>query len=255
MEKILLEEMSWDEVEAVLKETDTVIIPTGAIESHGKHNPLGEDFLIARHLSRILGERTATPVAPTVPVGDSSFAMAFTGTLTIRPNVFMEYVRDICLSLIHHGFRRLFFFNMHAGNVQPLGTLARELKILGVLVAQVDWWRLAFRLGSDVAETKDVPIGHGSEITTSVMIACRPDLVDMNKAVKHMPKRGFYNKYAGVETYPDYDEITETGAIGDPTLASKGKGETIIERTIKHLSDFISDFKRQPLPPSCEQKV
>ena len=39
-------ELSWPEVDEVLKNTDTVLLPMGSTEQHGRHLPLGVDGYI-----------------------------------------------------------------------------------------------------------------------------------------------------------------------------------------------------------------
>ena len=41
-----LEHMTWPQAEAYFKNNDTVIIPLGSLECHGRHMPLGTDTLI-----------------------------------------------------------------------------------------------------------------------------------------------------------------------------------------------------------------
>jgi creatinine amidohydrolase len=47
----LFEEMSWKDVERLLKQTDVCIVPIGAIEQHGPHLPLGTDTYIAQEIA------------------------------------------------------------------------------------------------------------------------------------------------------------------------------------------------------------
>ena len=39
VDKMFLEKMNYLDVEKYLKTRDTVVIPVGSIENHGKHNP------------------------------------------------------------------------------------------------------------------------------------------------------------------------------------------------------------------------
>ena len=48
----LLEEMSWPEIEAGLKETQTVILPVGATEEHGPHLPIFTDTIQAVEVAK-----------------------------------------------------------------------------------------------------------------------------------------------------------------------------------------------------------
>lgn len=251
--------MSWEELRDAVVEDPTVILPIGAVEEHGSHNPLGEELFLVEKVARMLGERTRTIVAPVIPIGDSFLLMPFPGTLYVKPETLAEYVFEVCESMIAHGVKRIVFFSPHLGNKGPVDSVAGELRKKGILCAQIDWWRLGYAIALDVTETKDFPDGHGSEFTTSVMLAIRPDLVDLRKAPKTRPKESLHTKYrgymqrGGIITYPYYNQLTDTGVIGDPTLATKEKGDRIIEKTLTYLEEFVTDFKKEPLPPKFPQ--
>ena len=59
MTYIAMEELTWPEAQALRAQTDTVgLIPTGALEQHGPHLPLGTDSMVAEAL-RACGSREA----------------------------------------------------------------------------------------------------------------------------------------------------------------------------------------------------
>ena len=47
---MFLERISYPEVEAYLRKSQTILLPVGSLENHGKHMPLGTDTLIPEHL-------------------------------------------------------------------------------------------------------------------------------------------------------------------------------------------------------------
>ena len=62
MTLIAMEELRWPEAEALREQTDTVgLIPTGALEQHGPHLPLGTDFMVAEALARGVAEKLPVP--------------------------------------------------------------------------------------------------------------------------------------------------------------------------------------------------
>ena len=42
--------------------------------------------------------------------------MNFPGTMTLRPETFLDLLEDIIVSMRHHGFRRFLIVNGHGGN-------------------------------------------------------------------------------------------------------------------------------------------
>jgi creatinine amidohydrolase len=252
-----MEEMTSVEFQDALKETDTAIVPAGSTEVLGNHGPLGADSFVAAAVSKKIGERARCLVAPLIPVGDAMEIRSFPGTLTIRFDILKEFYLDICRSLVRHGIRRIFFFNAHMMNMRAVDHCGRTLRKDGVLVAQLDWWRVAFSVAADLVESTESPYGHGGEVITSVIKALRPDLVDVSLSAKERPKPGldFHGKCTPVGggpfyTYPDFTDFCDTGAWGDPSFATAEKGAIIMERAIEKIVGFLHELKRQPLPAS-----
>jgi creatinine amidohydrolase/Fe(II)-dependent formamide hydrolase-like protein len=251
MEKIFLGEMTSKELKEFLEKDTTVILPVGATEVCGQHCPVGTDHLTAKEISWRLGKKTQTVVAPVIPVGDSLNLMGYPGTLTVRAETLAQYIRNISFSLVASGFQRIFFLNTHAHNVHPIDQVARDLKPKGILSAQVDFWRLLFRLAdeSGLVESKNLAFGHGGEVNTSVAMAFFPNLVDIKRAQKVLPEPSLTSRYQGkIITYRDWADFSKTGSAGYPTLASEEKGKVFIEKTLELLAQFTKEFKSEPLP-------
>ena len=51
-----LEELTWPKAKKTLAETKIAVIPTGSIEQHGPHLPVGTDFFAAQAIARRIGE-------------------------------------------------------------------------------------------------------------------------------------------------------------------------------------------------------
>jgi creatinine amidohydrolase len=257
MKNVLMAEMNWFEYNKALEEGDTVIVPVGSTEILGTHSPLGTDHLLAFELSKRLGEMTNCIVAPTIPVGDAIELSHWPSTITFRSHVLEELYRNICESFVSHGLKRIFFFNNHLSNIPAVAAVGRYLRRKGIMLAQVDWWRVAFLVLDDIIESKIHPKGHGGEVTTDVIMAVHPDLVDLSKATPESRKPPFdfhtkYTKYS-IFTYPDFTEYCESGGWGDPAYSTKEKREKIIERALNIIDDFMKDFKSQSLPPPIDR--
>lgn len=59
-----LERLTWPQAEAYFKDHDTVIIPLGSIECHGRHLPLGTDTMIPNRILEELEPLTDALIAP-----------------------------------------------------------------------------------------------------------------------------------------------------------------------------------------------
>jgi len=111
-----LPDMSWPEVEDLLKRTDMVIIPVGSLEEHGLHGPIGTDFLNGTEQAKLIAQKTDVLVAPILMPGNSPYHMGFPGTITLSAETIEKVYFEAVQSLIKHGFRRFLLLNAHGGN-------------------------------------------------------------------------------------------------------------------------------------------
>jgi creatinine amidohydrolase len=256
-----MHEMTWVEVQQVLKTTDTVIVPLGSLEEHGPHDPVGCCYILANESARLVGVKTGVPVTPTIPFGVSKGFENFPGTVTVRSETLKELVRDVSRNLIRHGFRRIIFFSAHgAGNLSALSEVSEELREeTGALFAVLHIWGLINQISPGVTPSPKVRGAHGGEPVASVMLYLAPDLVDMKKAewkpLKQPLEEMISESYSTHEfkklkvTIPLYtEEVAENGVMGDPTKASKEWGEKLFNAVTEYLIDFVEHFKKMRIP-------
>ncbi|MFQ6126000.1 MAG: creatininase family protein [Candidatus Heimdallarchaeota archaeon] len=257
----LYEEMKWPEIREVAKENRVVIIPVGTIEDHGYHLPIISDVLITTTICRKAAERIPEEVILMPPQyhGYSPHHMDFPGPITIEGPTFIAYMRDITKSLVHHGFKRILLVNGHGSNGPWLETVAR-LTIVdhpSVLCALLNWWAIPEVVKAVKAQRTSERGGtsHAGELETSLMLAIRPDLVDMSKAVKdisyptsqYFPLSDFYYPSGSVRLMPYWSTITTTGTMGDPTVATKEKGMKWLEAAVEGLIGIIRDYRKREI--------
>jgi creatinine amidohydrolase len=242
MEKVLLQEMSWYEAREALKKTDLAIVPLGANEVYGKHLPLGSDTIVATELAVRVAKNVGALVTPAIPIGESNSLRDFPGTLTTSLTVFTAYLKDLCESLIQHDVRRFFIVCGHLGNIPAVSSVANDLHEKA-LFSMVDVWRFMARQGRGIVETDCFPEGHASEVGTSVLLALRPDLVNMDLAVKEVPPSKWVIA-PDLKHLTRYAELSRSGVLGDPIRSSPQKGEEMIKKAVDELSEFVGKFKR-----------
>lgn len=114
--KNYLPHMTWPEVKNLLTRTDVAIIPVPSLEQHGLHAPLGQDYFMGVETSKLIAQRTDVGVVPILFVGQSPYHMDFPGTIALSAETLQRVYFEAAQSLIRHGFRRLLFYNSHAGN-------------------------------------------------------------------------------------------------------------------------------------------
>jgi creatinine amidohydrolase len=251
---ILLEEMTWPEIEKALGEGwTTCVIAAGSVEQHGPHLPLITDTLlgqeVALRLARKLGR---TLVAPTIRPGVSEHHMAFPGSLTLDAELFSNLVKACCLSLARHGFSELVLFASHGGNFSALAALEPGLtRALGegirLRVVGLDLSTLSERLQAPLAPHGIEPGAAGSHAglsETSQVLAVRPELVRRDRlAVGYTGEVGPDLIPRGMKAY------TENGVLGDARGARAEYGEALLEAWADWLRDEVAAARLTDLTP------
>jgi creatinine amidohydrolase len=255
--KIFLAEMTWPEVEERLKESNIAIIPVGSTEQHGPALPLNNDIFTAYTLAKMAVDQVKEDVKPVImppiPFGVSEHHMGFPGTISLRPETFINVIVDVCKSLIHHGFKKIVIVNGHGGNDASLSIAAAKVKReTGAFVTIVNWWTLA---GDIIQKVVNSPLFHACETETSVALAIGQN-VYMDKTVKEIPQTAMPNflkydlfaKPPVVEIPIDMKSLTKSGVIGDATRASPEKGKQIVDVVVSRLAEFLRELKSLQQP-------
>lgn len=123
---MLLERMSWMDVERHLATDDRIVVVTGACEQHGYVSLLA-DILAPMAIAQAAAEREPVLIAPPLPFGISPYFTAYPGTISLRPETFAAVVRELLAELVAQGFRRILVSNGHGGNTGVLIPLLVEL--------------------------------------------------------------------------------------------------------------------------------
>ena len=189
-------EMRWPEMKEVDRGRAVVVVPTGSMEQHGPHLPLQVDAYIASRLAGDLEERIPdVMLLPPVWSGVSPHHMDFPGSITLRPRVFIDLLRDLCVSFTHHRFSRIVLLNGHGGNRSSLEVLSQELySDLGLSVNVVVYWDLVPDLLKSMKKSHSKGMGHSGEIETSLMLYLAPHLVSMKDIPPRARKRSGQQK-------------------------------------------------------------
>lgn len=68
---------------------------TGAMEAHDKHLPLSTDSLLPTHQAEKVAEKINALVLLTIPFGDSWSFDIFEGTISIAPDVLVQFCSSV----------------------------------------------------------------------------------------------------------------------------------------------------------------
>lgn len=235
-----------------------VVLPLGAHEQHGPHLPFETDTIIAEGISERVREALLSGhddlnvnFLPAQPVGYSIEHLDWEGTQSLA---FAEAVNQwigIGENLHAGGIRKLVMLNAHGGN-SPLTTIvATELRTrLDMLAVATSWTRFGLPDGLITPEEKALDI-HGGFIETSVMLALRPDLVDMSKAANfHNAQADMAVKLKYLRAYGSHSfgwkmgDLNEQGVAGNARAATREAGEKLIENAVSGFIDLLHDIDR-----------
>ena len=112
----------------------------------------------------------------------------------------------------------------------------------------------------DIAESD--MMSHAAEIETSVYLHINEDAVQLEKAVAEvkLPDGRFYWRgwvrgkgSAPLQMMDHWSRISETGVIGDPTLATAEKGERFLNAAAANLAELIREFRSLPIEPRVDR--
>ncbi|MEM0030603.1 MAG: creatininase family protein [Candidatus Nitrosocaldus sp.] len=223
------------------------ILPIGSLEQHGKHLPLATDSIIAEHIASIIAERLNALLLPAIGYG-ISYEHEPLFNVSISASTLCMIIEDICRSLAENGVKRLIILNGHYGNEHALLSCVKELakKYMdrGILISSITY--------SLFLEEPD----HAGENETSLMLAIRPDLVNMDTVgvVDELKYEG--HRYKGEQSRLDsistsritllpgsISEIASDGVIGNPKMASKDRGYSLLEEISANIIKVIEEVE------------
>ena len=249
---LVLERLTWKEVDELNRDECVVVVPAGSFEQHGYHMPLNTDAYIPYKLALLSSERASgfkLIVAPPITYGCSEHYMGFPGTISLRTETLKLLVKDVCRSIIRHGFRRIIVLNGHGGNFAPLQIAIRELKgEVNAVIALVNWWDLVADVIRGVRESK--VMHHADEVETSVALALGQRVM-MDKAVDFVPEP--FSDYYTLDLVSPPPKLMvfgwlkrkgAGGVVGEASKASREKGEIIVETAVSRIIDLAQRLLR-----------
>lgn len=245
--ELLLERMTWREVQAATSRDLPLIVPIGSIEQHGPHLPLGSDGLVPFELARRVAERRPVVIAPSIYYAARSSPRAggggrgFPGSTGVTGRTLIDLVRDVTAEFLRGGFRRIAFLNGHYENapfvyealteaVDPYGDARKAIL--------VNWW--------EQIEDQDLgqifPDGfpgweaeHAGVAETSLMEELCPDLVRAD-----LKGKGGQVRSPRYDIFPSPpDVIPPTGVPWSSSAASRAIGRYLASMLVERISAIL----------------
>ena len=238
--------MSWFEIrEAMENGFDTVIVCASSHEQHGPHLAESTDYMIGYHWYKKVAEKLGhTLVAPVLRPGISPHHMPLPGSITLRPEVFKDIIRDYVSACVHHGFKKVILASSHGGNFAAMGELAEELDAVYPDTKIISAMALAdFVAACEEGDRMfDLPKGtcgaHACCLETSIMLYIKPEYVNMDRAVVG---------YMGTDTAEAARlllangvlGLSPSGILGDPTKATAEMGKAYLDLLVDRTCDIV----------------
>jgi creatinine amidohydrolase len=257
--KYRYDHFTWPEMKELIARQPVCLLPIGSVEDHGKHLPLDVDNFLISSICEETARRIPEEVLllPLIPFGFEDHHMSFPGTITIRAEHLEAFVLDVTLSLAQHGFKKILIADGHGSNMPILDLVARKT------VIQTDALCACFLWPSLISETlrktrqSEYPGGmsHACELETSVYLYLNESAVQMDKAEKEIgfhKSKYYWHDLAGgppVRMMEWWSRMSQTGVIGDPTVATKERGKLWFEATVNALTEFVREFRGFEIRP------
>ena len=257
LEKIYYDELTWPEVNEAVEARKVILLPIGSTEQHGPHLPLDTDNFLARSICvrAALQAPSELLVMPTIPYGYNEHALDFPGTINVHYDHFIEYCLDVCKSVAYAGFDRIVLVDGHGSNEHLCEFIGRRATLeTDALVASTLWVRLSVDAFERVRESGLGGASHACELETSAYLYLDESRVQMDKASDHIggasghPASRFVfsdiSKGGGpIKLVRWTSSASLTGISGAASLATREKGEAVVEEAAANLLGFVREFR------------
>jgi creatinine amidohydrolase len=257
--------MRWEEMtsidfqKAVIKCKKVCLLPVACLEKHGEHLPLGTDMLWGKAVADRAADKESAIVFPSYYFGQINCARHVPGTISIRHQLLVELLENVCDEIARNGMKKIILLNTHGGNEMFLQYFAQIM-----LEKERDYVVYVIRLNDKSSEfdpkwkkmVETKVDGHAGEMETSQMMEAYPGLVKIkdlspretglpNDRTKHLP-----SCFTGIWWYASYPHHY----AGEGKYGSKKKGEYLLEYESGKVAEIIKAVKADTVTPKLTRE-
>lgn len=247
-----LADLTAPEIEQQTSEGAILLLPVGAMEQHGPHLPTRTDSHIAEEILRRAAKSAsvASPLvlAPCLWLGASDHHTE-RFALSVSEETYARVAIELLSSAYRSGLRRVFILNGHGGNGAALRIALSRIRALlpDLTVAAGEYWAAAKEELKQLRDGQAGSAGHAGEIETSLMMYLWNDKLQPpggSGSVSRLPPCFAADLLEGgpFSISTPWEDFTRDGVIGDPSLASIQKGETMVSVIVEAVSKCLESF-------------
>ncbi|SHE76875.1 creatinine amidohydrolase [Modicisalibacter ilicicola DSM 19980] len=247
---VMMAEMTWPEFGERLASDPIVFLPTGMLEQHGPHLPMGVDHLLPTAIAAVVAREVDGIVAPPVNYGYKSMPRtgggpSFPGSTGLDGATLSAVVRDIIRELARHGVRRICVIDGHFENLwflnEGIDLAMRDVGATGLRVMCLQHWEFLTRDTLDAVFPEGYPgieLEHAAVLETSLMMHFYPELVRMDRIPDNAPMEA-----PPYDVWPARREwVPETGSLTSAAQATPEKGMLMVEQ---YRRDMVAAVRRE----------
>ena len=248
-------DIDWTGVDTATAAQWIAVLPLAATEQHGPHLPLETDVMIAgAYLARVRellpGSCPAT-FLPIQRIGISTEHIDFEGTLTLSTEAALKQWTALGEGVAERGVRKLVMVTSHGGNAAAMTLVAQKLRAYhSMLAVTTSWFRFGVPEGLFPEEELRHGI-HGGAVETSIMLAKYREHVRSEAIADFRPTTiAMEQKFRWLSAQRpapfawQTQDLHESGAVGNAALATKAKGEQLIEFGARRFIELLGDVDK-----------
>jgi creatinine amidohydrolase len=235
-----IEHLTWEEVASRIEGGASAILPVGAgAKQHGFHLPMNTDRIQAEWLAARIAGRIDAVIWPTVNYGYYPAFVDYTGSASLSAPTFESLIQELAAGILRYGCRALFVLDTGISTVAPVDRALAWLGNCDALHLKVHAGPRYRRAAAKLSEQSHG--SHADELETSRMLVLAPHLVvtaraEASPALKHVTPGPL------TQSDPTSPNYSRSGSFGDPTLATRAKGEILLAAMVDDMAEQASAF-------------